>query len=231
MAAVYDILRTSNGGLRYRKNKVFVSKDDVPEKVLESLTETNVVDENGLVIVDDREPQNEDENTTQASDENTNVDGAEEGDSHDTDDSAEDQPATEDSAEPERDEDDADNEPSPTEPEPQDTPKDTPRRRQTRRAQSVPAFKSKTPQTDPGFGFPRKGGKTVDIFDGVTPHTHIKLVGGHTVPLSKDSYDNRSEADILNRLRELGYTPIDFNDFDQNTYENAGDDDGDLTDE
>lgn len=231
MAAVYDILRTSNGGLRYRKNKQFVSKDAVPEKVLESLTETNVVDENGLVIVEDREPQNEDEPTTQTSEENTNVDSAEEGDGHDTDDSAQDQPTTEDPAEPERDEDDADDEPSPTEPEPQDTPKETPRRRQTRRAQSVPAFKSKTPQTDPGFGFPRKGGKTVDIFDGVTPHTHIKLVGGHTVPLSKESYDQRTESDILNRLRELGYTPIDFNDFDQNTYENAGDDDGDLTDD
>ena len=140
MATVYDILRTSNGGLRYRKNKVFVSKDDVPEKVLESLTETNVVDENGLVIVDDREPQNEDENTTQTSNENTNVDGAEEGDNHDTDDSAEDQPATEDPAEPERREDDAGDEPGPTEPGPQDTAPKASRRRNTQPVKSVPAL-------------------------------------------------------------------------------------------
>lgn len=222
MAAVYDILRGPTG-LRYRKNKQLIKKENVPEKVLEVLTETNVVDENGLVIVEDREPQVE-ENTT------TNTEDAQEGDGNDGDSADQDQPTTDDPAEPENPEEPTNDQPTP--PETPTPPADpvVPKQRTPRQKQSVPKFVSKTPQTDPGFGFPRKNGKTVDIFDGVTPHTHIKLVGGHTVPLSADSYANKTDYEITERLRELGYPIVDFNEIDKDTYENAGDDDS-LTDE
>lgn len=222
MAAVYDILRGPTG-LRYRKNKQLIKKENVPEKVLEVLTETNVVDENGLVIVEDREPQVEEGTTTNTSD-------AQEGDGDDGESAEEDQPATDDSAEPETQEDPADDQPTPPETTTPPASPDVPKQRTPRQAKSVPKFVSKTPQTDPGFGFPRKNGKTVDIFDGVTPHTNIKLVGGHTVPLSKENYETKTDYEITERLRELGYQIVDFNDYDKETYENAGDDDS-LSDE
>lgn len=57
-----------------------------------------------------------------------------------------------------------------------------------------------------GMGFPRVNGKTVDIFDGKTPHTHVKNVGGHMVPLSKENYDTKTDVEILQRLKKLGKT-------------------------
>lgn len=57
--------------------------------------------------------------------------------------------------------------------------------------------------TEDGFGFPRKGGKTVDIFDGVTPHTHIRAIEGKCVPLSKENYETKTDAEIFDRLVEL----------------------------
>lgn len=55
-----------------------------------------------------------------------------------------------------------------------------------------------------GMGFPRVDGKTVDIFDGKTPHTHIRIVGGLVVPLSEKSYSTKSDADITKVLKKLG---------------------------
>lgn len=60
------------------------------------------------------------------------------------------------------------------------------------------------------MGFPRVNGKTVDIFDGKTPHTHVKNVGGVVVPLSEDSYKTKSDNQICQRLAELGKETIDF---------------------
>lgn len=60
-----------------------------------------------------------------------------------------------------------------------------------------------TPQTDPGMGFKRVKGVTVDIFDGKTPHTHVKNVNGRMVPLSRENYETRTDAEIAERLNEL----------------------------
>jgi hypothetical protein len=55
-----------------------------------------------------------------------------------------------------------------------------------------------------GMGFPRVDGKTVDIFDGKTPHTHIRIVGNLVVPLSEKNYNTKSDADIIKVLKKLG---------------------------
>ncbi len=97
------------------------------------------------------------------------------------------------------------------------------------------------------MGFPRKNGKTSDVFDINVPHTHLKLVGGITVPLSAENFKTKSEGQILKRLKELGFEPIDFNAIERekamaranpgndlsddfNTSD-TGDDEDDLTDE
>lgn len=76
-------------------------------------------------------------------------------------------------------------------------------------------FKSKVPQSSPGMGFPRKDGKTSDIFDINVPHTQVKLVGGHAVPLSAQSYQTRSEGEIMARLIELGFEITDYNEIER----------------
>lgn len=55
-----------------------------------------------------------------------------------------------------------------------------------------------------GMGFPRKNGKTVDIFDSKTPHTHVKPVAGLMVPLSEENFNTKSDTQIMERLREMG---------------------------
>lgn len=64
-------------------------------------------------------------------------------------------------------------------------------------------YRRKTPSSEEGFGFPRKNGKTVDIFDGKTPHTEVRLVSGKMVPLSRENYESKSDAEIHDRLVEL----------------------------
>lgn len=59
--------------------------------------------------------------------------------------------------------------------------------------------------SEKGFGFPRRNGKTGDIFDFDTPHTQVKFVDGLIVPLSDKTLAEKSEFDIHNRLVELGY--------------------------
>jgi len=59
-------------------------------------------------------------------------------------------------------------------------------------------------EDEEGMGFPRKKGKTVDIFDGKTPHTHIRIVGNLVVPLSEKNYNTKSDADIIKVLKKLG---------------------------
>lgn len=54
-----------------------------------------------------------------------------------------------------------------------------------------------------GMGFPRKNGKTVDIFNG-KPHEAVRFVQGKTVPLTQKNYEERSDTEIANKLKELG---------------------------
>lgn len=60
------------------------------------------------------------------------------------------------------------------------------------------------PESDPGMGFPMKGGKTVDIFDSKTPHTHIRNVAGIMVPLTQENYEQKTDGDIMKVLKKLG---------------------------
>lgn len=79
----------------------------------------------------------------------------------------------------------------------------------------TPKFKSKVPQSNPGMGFPRNNGKTSDIFDINVPHTQTKLVGGWAVPLSAESYQTRSEGEIMAKLIELGFEITDYNEIER----------------
>jgi hypothetical protein len=55
-----------------------------------------------------------------------------------------------------------------------------------------------------GMGFKRVDGKTVDVFDGKTPHDAVRYVGGLMVPLSKENFEKKTDAEILARLKKLG---------------------------
>lgn len=55
-----------------------------------------------------------------------------------------------------------------------------------------------------GMGFKRVKGKTVDIFDGKTPHEAVRFVGGLTVPVTKENYDKKTDAEILAQLKKIG---------------------------
>jgi len=68
---------------------------------------------------------------------------------------------------------------------------------------NVNPYRKPVPQSEKGFGFKRVAGKTVDIFDGKTPHTQVRLVGGKMVPLSDESYNTKTDAEIYDRLEEL----------------------------
>lgn len=221
MAAVYDMIQLPNGDVRYRKDRKMFGKDKVPPVVMEALTLDNIVDENGLIIVDSKneeakkldpddakkikakakEGEKDDESETQATDdeEETSDDSGEDSDSESTDD-------TDDSSEAEpnqTDDDDEDKEP----PAPaRKAPVKKPRAPAAKRVK----FVSRTPQSHPGMGFPRVLGKTVDIFDGETPHTHTKLVGGYAVPLSTVSFNEKSDKEIEDRLVQMGFEIRDF---------------------
>lgn len=67
------------------------------------------------------------------------------------------------------------------------------------------AFQSNTPQSEPGMGFPRKDGKTVDFFDGETPHTHVRNIAGFIVPLSEKNYNEKTDEQIYKKLVADGY--------------------------
>lgn len=235
--------------LKYRLNKQFVSPDKIPEVVMAVLTAENIVDENGMIIVEQKneaakQPTEENVAELEASNKLKRVD--------------EPKPTPETPAEVPHDPtldhnetfgptktastdvDDSANEAAPKEelapelpveapkvhaapviaPEP---PKPAPEPKvpvpapipAPKTEESLPTYRSKVPQSKPGMGFPRQNGKTVDIFDGKTPHTHVKLVGGLTVPLSQENYRVKTEGQILARLKELGMSSIDFEDLER----------------
>lgn len=64
-------------------------------------------------------------------------------------------------------------------------------------------YSKPVPTSEDGMGYPRVNGKTVDIFDGKTPHTHVRLVGDKTVPLSEENYKTKTDSEIWERLEEL----------------------------
>jgi len=195
MASVYDAIEVK-GQMRYRRDKRFIGKDKIPPVALEAITLTNIVDENGLIIVDQK---GEEEKAP----ENTN-DNQEEKNDEQPDSSTEDSEDSDKSPDPDADSDEkADDEDSATAPDKKVSRAKKPTARE-------PKFISKVPQSRPGMGFPRRNGKTVDVFDGVTPHTHIKLVGGHTVPLSTENFNTKTEKEIEVRLEEMGFELINY---------------------
>jgi hypothetical protein len=68
------------------------------------------------------------------------------------------------------------------------------------------------PQDEEGMGFKRVKGKTVDIFDGKTPHQEVRSVAGVMVPLSrvnalgdpKNDIEPKTDAEIIEKLKKLG---------------------------
>lgn len=257
MPAVYDQIQLPNGATRYRRDKQFVAKDKVPSNVLEVVTLTNIVDENGTVIVEDKGDFGD--GATPPANENADQNGSAtppDGSGSDPVDpnaptppgSTEDQAGT---------------------PQPQGTPAahataNPPAAPPTNAPQNdatqsmdppvspdgfpgTPAalpsqpegaaqaaadhpgrsFKSKTPQSEPGMDFPRKNGKTVDIFDGKTPHTHVRYVAGHMVPLTRDNYISRTDAEIEAKLSELGKELVDYNKYETGDANATGDGDDD----
>lgn len=244
MPSLYDAIAV-RGTMRYRLNKQFIAADKVPDHVKEAITLDNFVDENGIVVVD----QKVEEAKQLTLEEQEELDKKEP-------ESPEDQPTeSQEGATPDGQTDD--NTPESSEsttstppPAPEvgaeildegaDTPADVaPQKAISERKKSTPRqepkFISKVPQSHPGMGFPRVNGKTVDIFDGITPHTKIKLIGGHAVPLSEESFKSRTEAEIEKRLRELGFTIVNLNNMEaamaQNLESEAGSDDDGLSDD
>ncbi len=218
MASAYDQIQMSNGQTRYRKDKQFVKAADVPDNIKEVVTLTNIVDDNGIVIVEDKGDYAE-----MTPEEKAAADAAKEDDS----DSEDDEPTEKKSNE------DDDVDPLTEVPSSVDggpgTPAALPSQPEAeaeRVANLAPRLRSKVPQSEPGMGFKRVNGRTVDIFDLKTPHTHVKLVGGHTVPLSAESYNKRSDAEIERRLSKLGYEIVDFNQLEEAEAAGVSSDDG-----
>lgn len=244
MAGMYDAI-TNRSGLRPRYNKNFVSWDVVPEQVKSVLTADNIVDENGMVIVDNKNDTGReltDENKTELAKEGqeapAEITSAPEIDTPSTtetetapmivDDSAnQNQTGVEENVDKVE---NIESAPAPVSeavairpPAPVAEVKRTmdeaivPKRATRATARVVTEkFRSKVPQSNPGMGFPRNNGKTSDIFDINTPHTHVKLVGGHAVPLSYDNFKNKTDNQIISKLRELGFEVVDFNQIDRN---------------
>lgn len=260
MASLYDAIEVK-GSTRYRLNKNFVKKEVVPEQVLAVLTTENIVDENGMVIVDQKnddakKPTEENEKELGGGQKLARVDEPEGERNEGADEPAapvnptpqtqttppldndETVPLQVDDSANQTQEGGTSNDTTASDPvtdpnknttapvaqaAPQPAPAPAPQAPsavpQTQAAPQPPrvaekpveAFRSKVAQSSPGMGFPRKNGRTVDLFDLKTPHTHTKLVGGYAVPLSYESFKTRSEGEILNRLQELGFEARDFN--------------------
>lgn len=236
MASVFDAY-DNNGELLYRRDNKVIDAKDVPDAVKEVVNANNIVDENGTIIVDkkndaarklnaeDQKALDEKTKTAEGGDtseetSDTETPAAEQNSSDATPDEPDHTEEDSELSDDEEDEDEGDeDDDEDSEPE-APAPKPAPRRKKAAPAVKTPPFKSKVPQTKLGMGFPRKNGKTVDIFDGETPHTHVKLVGGHMVPLSTENFNARSEKEIENRLVELGFELLDFTDRGQGDLQN-----------
>lgn len=67
----------------------------------------------------------------------------------------------------------------------------------------APVAKKKVKYEMGGMGFPALNGKTVSIFSDV-PHETIRSVAGIIVPLTMEEYKDKSDAEIMVRLKEIG---------------------------
>ncbi len=251
-ASLYDAILVK-GTMRPRLNKNFVSPENVPQVVMDILTTDNIVDENGMIVVDQKltassEPT--DENKEELEKEGIKLERVDQSTPDETEQKPQEQvapPAPSESAPAPVTIDDSANQnetpegdqnatstsneittkdtpapvaqTAPTQPEqPAPAPASqapeaqapTRAKRVVERAEPVETFRSKVPQSQQGMGFPRKNGKTVDIFDLKTPHTHVKLVAGVTVPLSAESFKTKGDLAITKRLAELGIETLNF---------------------
>lgn len=275
MASLYDAILVK-GNLRPRLNKNFVSPDKVPKVVSDVLTVDNIVDENGTIIVDQKNEaakQPTEENNEELGEDAEQPTTLDRVDQQNADEQPEQNPEqqaappaasdpapapvqVDDSANQNQTQEGVDdaastsnqtatnNAPAPVAqtvatqpeqpaPEPQAPVPQAPVPAQPERTAPAPVaepaapapvtapeepverFRSKVPQSAPGMGFPRKNGKTVDIFDLKTPHTHTKLVGGLAVPLSAENFKSKGEIAIMNRLAELGIETMDFEQYER----------------
>lgn len=64
------------------------------------------------------------------------------------------------------------------------------------------SFESAVPQDDEGMGFKRVDGKTVSIFSN-KPHETVRAVSGVMVPLTLEEYENKTDAEIIEKLKQL----------------------------
>ena len=68
----------------------------------------------------------------------------------------------------------------------------------------APAPRKKAAKTEMGgMGFPARNGKTLSILSDV-PHETIRSVAGIIVPLTNEEYKTKGDAEIIERLKELG---------------------------
>lgn len=232
-ASLYDILTVENKQY-YRINKDIIAEKDVPEEIRAVLTPDNVVDENGLFVVDEKlgeaqAPTEENLKEIAASKPVANKPkaGAEPADTQNQDEKneEEDDDSTKDSETDDEPVIDGDSEDDQDDTAPEETSKPEPQApakpQRAATPEPVAQFRSKVPQSRPGMGFPRVNGKTVDLFDGKTPHTHLKLVDGVPVPLSAESFRSKSDYQIRQRLEELGINTINFEDIEQEQARNS----------
>lgn len=224
MADTFDAIQVK-GQMRYRKNNKFIKAENVPDHVREVVNFDNVVDENGMVIVDqkteeakqvtDDELKKGEQNSEGGEVQEADAAGEDTPDSDDSDaadvsaggdDEEDSKPDRKSQASPKLGVEDEEDSDEPTGPEPEPTPaKSKSQQRREAAMKEQPKFRSKVAQSDPGMGFPRHNGKTGDIFDVTVPHTKIKPVAGYAVPLSEKSFQSKTDAQIEARLRELGY--------------------------
>lgn len=178
MAKYTKETRTNQDGsssVRYKDGNKYVAADDVPETVKNALAERR----DGQIVDelgDDFDPET------------------------DLDESEDEQAPTG----PEEDDDDLDEDESTADDEADQTPPAAPAPAKPRATRNRRAANTDDGDGEEGMGFPRVDGKTVDIFDGKTPHTHVKPVAGFMVPLSAENYANKSDVEIMQQLKKLG---------------------------
>lgn len=209
---LYDKIVTKNGITRFRKDRQYCGEVDVPEETLAVLTLDNIVDENGMIVVD-----NKNEGARKEVKEETEK--LERKDELDESGLPQDQAVTAEDLSDIAVQNEQTTAAETTEPLPEDVAKQHVAPLETavpkvvrgrRKAKDLPELVSEVPQSRPGMGFPRVNGYTVDLFDGETPYTHVRYVKGVVVPLSAENYKLRTDAEIEARLAEMGKATINF---------------------
>jgi hypothetical protein len=179
-----------NGTVRYKLDGKLTKGAEVPEAAkttLDTVDEGVAVDEGGNRVEEGNDTQTDTQTTDPGETRVHNTQPVERADEADSE--------VENPNDPNADVNDEDGEDEPEQPR-------APRSNRLRRTRP-----GESEQDEEGMGFPRKNGKTVDIFDGKTPHTELVNIDGIMVPLSKESYDNKTNADIRKKLQDMGKLP------------------------